>query len=87
MLAAITAAGLWNISGDVSAQDDAIQASRTVLAAILFHLGVLIAFKLGAFLVLSVLEMESDVKSSDAIAGLAKRSQCSQLLCSSSCSP
>ena len=74
MLAAITAAGLWNISGDASAQDDAIQASRTVLAAILFHLGVLIAFKLGAFLVLSVLEMESDVKSSDAIAGLAKRS-------------
>lgn len=74
MLAAITAAGLWNISGDVSAQDEAILASRTVLAAILFHLGVLVAFKLGAFLVLSILEMEKDVTSSDSLAGLSKRS-------------
>ena len=54
MLAALTAIGAWKW-GHVNAPSDAAGA---ILGAVLFHLVVLVAFKMGAFFVLAVLEME-----------------------------
>ena len=71
MLAAITAIGAWN--WDDSLAGDGGEAAVTVLTAIIFHLVVLVAFKLGAFLVLSVLESDGDSSRLSSLGGLAKR--------------
>lgn len=72
MLAALTAVGAWN--WDAAVSGDAGAAAVAVLTALLFHLVVLVAFKLGAFLVLSVLESEEGgVSSLSSLGGLAKR--------------
>jgi proton-translocating NADH-quinone oxidoreductase chain N len=69
MMAALTAVGAWKW-GDVEAPGDY---AETIVAAILFHLFVLVAFKLGAFLVLGLLEMEGGASRLSALSGLARR--------------
>lgn len=69
MMAALTAVGAWHW-GHVEAPADYAEA---VVAAILFHLFVLVAFKLGAFLVLGLLEMEGGASRLSALSGLARR--------------
>ncbi len=71
MLAAITAIGAWN--WDSSLSGDPSQAAIAVLTALIFHLVVLVAFKLGAFLVISVLESEGGGSRLSSLGGLAKR--------------
>tara|TARA_B100000900_G_scaffold263254_2_gene224518 strand:- start:1070 stop:2797 length:1728 start_codon:yes stop_codon:yes gene_type:complete len=71
MLAAITAIGAWNWDDNLSG--DPGEAAVVVLAALIFHLIVLVAFKLGAFLVLSVLESEGGGSRLSSLGGLAKR--------------
>ena len=69
MLAALTAVGAWKW-GEVEAPSDYAEA---IVAAVLFHLFVLVAFKLGAFLVLGLLEMEGGASRLSALSGLARR--------------
>ena len=71
MLAAITAIGAWN--WDETLSGDPGEAAIVVLTALMFHLMVLVAFKLGAFLVLSVLESEGGGSRLSSLGGLAKR--------------
>ena len=71
MLAALTAVGAWN--WDAAVSGDAGAAAVAVLTAVIFHLLVLVAFKLGAFLVLSILESEGDVSRLSSLGGLTKR--------------
>ena len=71
MLAALTAVGAWN--WDAAVSGDAGAAAVAVMTAVIFHLLVLVAFKLGAFLVLSILESEGDVSRLSSLGGLAKR--------------
>ena len=71
MLAALTAVGAWN--WDAAVAGDAGAAAVAVMTAVIFHLLVLVAFKLGAFLVLSILESEGDASSLSSLGGLAKR--------------
>ena len=72
MLATLTAVGVWNF-GQSGLTDEALISAKWALTALLFHLAVLVAFKLGAFLVLAVMEMEGELTDSSALAGLAKR--------------
>ena len=69
MLAALTAIGAWNWG----LVDNAGEAMDVVVAALLFHMFVLVFFKLGAFLVLGVLEMEGGASRLSSLAGLGKR--------------
>ena len=69
MMAALTAVGAWKW-GNVEAPGDYAEA---IVAAVLFHLFVLVAFKLGAFLVLGLLEMEGGASRLSALSGLARR--------------
>ena len=69
MMAALTAVGAWKW-GEIEAPVDYAEA---IVAAVLFHLFVLVAFKLGAFLVLGLLEMEGGANRLSALSGLAKR--------------
>ena len=69
MLAALTAIGAWKW-GHVNAPSDLAGA---ILGAVLFHLVVLVAFKMGAFFVLAVLEMEGGASRLSNLAGLGKR--------------
>jgi len=69
MMAALTAVGAWKW-GEVDAPAEYAEA---IVAAVLFHLFVLVAFKLGAFLVLALLEMEGGASRLSALSGLAKR--------------
>ena len=71
MLAAITAIGAWN--WDDSLAGDGGESAVAVLTALIFHLVVLVAFKLGAFLVLSILESDGDASRLSSLGGLAKR--------------
>ena len=71
MLAAVTAIGAWNWDDNLSG--DPGEAAVVVLSALIFHLVVLVAFKLGAFLVLSVLESEGGGSRLSSLGGLAKR--------------
>ena len=71
MLAALTAVGAWNWDATVSG--DASAAAVAVMTALLFHLVVLVAFKLGAFLVLSILESDGGASHLSSLGGLAKR--------------
>ena len=69
MRAALTAVGAWKW-GEVEAPSEYAEA---IVAAVLFHLFVLVAFKLGAFLVLALLEMEGGASRLSALSGLARR--------------
>ena len=69
MLAALTAIGAWKW-GHANAPSDLAGA---ILGAVLFHLVVLVAFKMGAFFVLAVLEMEGGASRLSNLAGLGKR--------------
>ena len=69
MLAAITAVGAWRW-GHISAPADA---ADWLVTAIIFHLVVLVTFKLGAFLVLALLELDGGASRSGSLSGLAKR--------------
>ena len=69
MLAALTAIGAWNW-GLVDTGGDA---KDVVVAALLFHMFVLVFFKLGAFLVLGLLEMEGGASRLSSLSGLGKR--------------
>ncbi len=69
MMAALTAVGAWKW-GEVEAPSEYAEA---IVAAVLFHLFVLVAFKLGAFLVLALLEMEGGASRLSALSGLARR--------------
>ena len=69
MLAALTAIGAWNWG----LAEDAEGAMDVIVAALLFHMFVLVFFKLGAFLVLGVLEMEGGASRLSSLAGLGKR--------------
>ena len=71
MLAALTAVGAWN--WDAAVSGDAGAAAVAVMTAVIFHLLVLVAFKLGAFLVLSILESEGDASRLSSLGGLVKR--------------
>jgi NADH-quinone oxidoreductase subunit N len=73
MMAALTAVGVWNL-GEASLDGAAEAASEAVLTALLFHLVVLVAFKMGAFLVIGLLEHEGEVRDDRTLSGLAKRS-------------
>jgi proton-translocating NADH-quinone oxidoreductase chain N len=69
MLAALTAIGAWNwglVENSGNAKD-------VVVAALLFHMVVLVFFKLGAFLVLGLLEMEGGASRLSSLSGLGKR--------------
>ena len=66
MLAALTAIGAWNWG----LAEDAEGAMDVIVAALLFHMFVLVFFKLGAFLVLGVLEMEGGASRLSSLAGL-----------------
>jgi NADH-quinone oxidoreductase subunit N len=71
MLAAITAIGALNWEeGHVDLSNDA---ALVVVTALIFHLTVLVCFKLGAFLVLSLLESEKGGHTLESLGGLAKR--------------
>lgn len=69
MLAAIAALGAWSWGSN----DTPTDAGQWILTALIFHLLVLVAFKLGAFLVLALLETEGEVVDSKPLAGLARR--------------
>ena len=68
MLAAMTAVGAWKWGGRCTCNY-----ADAIVAAVLFHLFVLVAFKLGAFLVLGLLEMEGGASRLSALSGLARR--------------
>jgi NADH-quinone oxidoreductase subunit N len=71
MMAAIAAIGALNWETDhVDLSNDA---ALVVVTALIFHLTVLVCFKLGAFLVLSLLESEKGGHTLASLGGLAKR--------------
>jgi len=71
MLAGLTAIGAWTWDPSFAGQEG--EAALLVMTALMFHLLVLVAFKLGAFLVLSVLENDGDSSRLSSLGGLAKR--------------
>jgi NADH-quinone oxidoreductase subunit N len=71
MLAGLTAIGAWTWDPSFAGQEG--EAALLVMTALLFHLLVLVAFKLGAFLVLSILESDGDASRLSSLGGLAKR--------------
>ena len=71
MMAAITAIGALNWEeGHIDISNNA---ALVVVTALIFHLTVLVCFKLGAFLVLSLLESEKGGHTLESLGGLAKR--------------
>jgi NADH-quinone oxidoreductase subunit N len=71
MLAGLTAVGAWTWDPSFAGQEG--EAALLVMTALMFHLLVLVAFKLGAFLVLSILENDGDSSRLSSLGGLAKR--------------
>jgi len=69
MLAGLTAIGAFSW-GHIAAPEGAVDA---ILTAILFHLVVLVMFKMGAFLVLTIVEMEGGGSRLSSLSGLGKR--------------
>ena len=67
MMAALTAVGAWRW-GEIEAP---AEYGEAIVAAVLFHMFVLVAFKLGAFLVLALLEMEGGARRLSSLSGLA----------------
>jgi len=71
MLAALTAVGAWRWGHFASGT--AVDAVLMLTAAVIFHLFVLVTFKLGAFLVLGLVDMEGESHDMKSLNGLAKR--------------
>lgn len=71
MMAAITAIGALN--WEPAHVMDSKSASLAIVTALMFHLVVLVCFKLGAFLVLSLLESENGGHTLESLGGLVKR--------------
>ena len=71
MLAGLTAVGAWTWDPSFAGKEG--EAALLVMTALLFHMLVLVAFKLGAFLVLSILESDGDSSRLSSLGGLAKR--------------
>ena len=71
MLAAITAIGALN--WEPVNMTESNNAALAIVTALVFHLVVLVCFKLGAFLVLSLLESEQGGHTLASLGGLAKR--------------
>ena len=71
MLAAITAIGALN--WEPANMTESNNAALAIVTALVFHLVVLVCFKLGAFLVLSLLESEQGGHTLASLGGLAKR--------------
>jgi len=69
MLAALTAVGAWKW-GHIDAPADF---ATVIIGAVIFHIAVLVVFKLGAFLILGILEMEGGASRLSALSGLARR--------------
>lgn len=72
MLAALVAVGAWRSIG-VENTGMPIDAMELTIAAVIFHLFVLLTFKVGAFLVLAHLETEGDTNDLSCLNGLARR--------------
>ena len=60
MMAALVSVAAWK-NGSFSESENSIQAAELIIGSIIFHLFVLISFKIGAFLVLSHLETENEL--------------------------
>ena len=71
MLAGLAAVGAWTWDPSFAGQEG--EAALLVMTALMFHLLVLVAFKLGAFLVLSILENDGDSSRLSSLGGLSKR--------------
>ena len=72
MMAALVSVAAWK-NGSFSESENSIQAAELIIGSIIFHLFVLISFKIGAFLVLSHLETENELTDMSSLNGLAKR--------------
>ena len=71
MLAGLTAVGAWTWDPSFAGKEG--EAALLVMTALMFHMLVLVAFKLGAFLVLSILESDGVSPRLSSLGGLAKR--------------
>ena len=72
MMAALVAVAAWK-NGDFLESNNEVLAAELIIGSIIFHLFVLISFKIGAFMVLSHLETENELKDMSNLHGLAKR--------------
>ncbi len=72
MMAALVSVAAWK-NGNFSESENSILAAELIIGSIIFHLFVLISFKIGAFIVLSHLETENELKDMSSLHGLAKR--------------
>ncbi len=73
MMAALVAVAAWKTGSYTENNAEGIMAVELIIAAIIFHLFVLISFKVGAFIVLSHLETENEITDMSSLHGLAKR--------------
>ncbi|MDP7000975.1 MAG: NADH-quinone oxidoreductase subunit N [Candidatus Poseidoniaceae archaeon] len=69
LLAAVATLGAWSWGGISAPQESA----ELIVAAIIFHLAVLVTFKMGAFLVISIVEIDGGSKNMSSLSGLARR--------------
>ena len=72
MMAALVSVAAWK-NGSFSETNNEVMAAELIVGSIIFHLFVLISFKIGAFMVLSHLETENELKDMSSLHGLAKR--------------
>ncbi len=73
MMAALVAVAAWKTGSYAENNASGIMAVELIIGAIIFHLFVLISFKIGAFLVISHLETENEITDMSNLHGLAKR--------------
>ncbi|CAI8227136.1 MAG: NADH-quinone oxidoreductase subunit N [Methanobacteriota archaeon] len=73
MMAALVAVAAWKSGSYTETNNNGLMAAELIIGAIIFHLFVLISFKIGAFMVISHLETEDDVTDMSSLHGLAKR--------------
>tara|TARA_B100000131_G_scaffold186060_1_gene179087 strand:- start:223 stop:1971 length:1749 start_codon:yes stop_codon:yes gene_type:complete len=73
MMAALVAVAAWKNGSFVENNSGGVMAVELIIGAIIFHLFVLISFKIGAFMVISHLETEDEVTDMSSLHGLAKR--------------
>ena len=73
MMSALVAVAAWKNGSYAETNNEGLMAAELIIGAILFHLFVLISFKIGAFMVISHLETEEEVTDMSSLHGLAKR--------------
>jgi len=73
MMAALVAVAAWKTGNYVENNADGIMSVELIIGAIIFHLFVLISFKIGSFMVISHLETENEITDMSSLHGLAKR--------------